>query len=81
MERSGWFLSTACDTCRSRMERAAAWRRYQIEAWYEACLCRQFPSLAVPEEFATEVRRLLFERAEGPLSSLSVRHPAKETYA
>lgn len=79
--RSGLFLSTACDQDRSRLERAAAWQCYQIEAWYEACLYRQFPSLAVPEEFSKDVRGLLFKRNEGPLSSLHVRGPTKEVRA
>ena len=78
MNRAAWFLATACDKRRSLMERTAAWRCYQIESWYEACLYRQFPSRAVPEEFAEEVRRLLFDRNEGPLSGLRVRRSAKE---
>lgn len=73
MLRSAWFLAHARDTCKSPMERAAAWKCSELEFWFESVVYHGLPILSAPLEHVAQIRSLIFERHEGPLSGTQLR--------
>lgn len=73
VRRSELFLAYALDATKTPAERAEFWKQGDREFWFESVSFRGLPIMSVPIDCIAYVRKLLFERHEGPLSGTQIR--------